>query len=32
MAGSLNYDIAAAANTLNTPLEIKFNMSVSAPG
>lgn len=31
MAGSLNYDIAAAANTLNTPLEIKFNMSVSIP-
>ncbi len=31
MAGSLNYDIAAAANTLNSPLEIKFNISVSDP-
>jgi autotransporter-associated beta strand protein len=31
MAASLNYDIAAAANILNSPLEIKFNMSVSAP-
>ncbi len=29
MRGSLNYDIAAAANTLGSPLEIKFNMSVS---
>ena len=28
-AGSLNYDIAAAANTANSPLEIKFNMSVN---
>ena len=31
MAGSLNYDIAAAANTLNTALEISFNMTVSGP-
>ncbi len=30
MHGSLNYDIAAAANALNSPLEIKFNMSVTA--
>lgn len=27
--GSLNYDIAAAANTLNSALEIKFNMTVT---
>ncbi len=27
-AGSLNYDFAAAANTLGSPLEISFNMSV----
>jgi hypothetical protein len=31
MKGSLNYDIASAANTLNSALEISFNMSVSAP-
>jgi hypothetical protein len=30
MHGCLNYDIAAAANTLNSPLEIKFNMTVTA--
>lgn len=30
MQGSLNYDIAAAANTLDAPLEIKFNMTVTA--
>lgn len=30
MAGSLNYDFAAAANTLNSPLEISFNMTVTA--
>lgn len=29
MAGSLNYDFAAAANTLNSPLEISFNMTVT---
>jgi hypothetical protein len=29
MHGSLNYDIADAANTLGTALEISFNMSVS---
>jgi hypothetical protein len=29
MAGSLNYDFAAAANILGSPLEISFNMSVS---
>ena len=29
MQGSLNYDIAAAANALSSPLEIKFNLSVS---
>jgi hypothetical protein len=29
MHGSLNYDIADAANTLSSALEIKFNMSVS---
>jgi hypothetical protein len=28
MQGSLNYDIAAAANTLSSALEIKFNMEV----
>lgn len=31
MQGSLNYDIATAANTLGTALEISFNMSVSNP-
>jgi MYXO-CTERM domain-containing protein len=31
MAGSLNYDIAAAANTLSAALEISFNMTVSGP-
>jgi hypothetical protein len=31
MRGSLNYDIAAAANTLGSPLEIKFNMTVIGP-
>lgn len=31
MRGSLNYDIAAAANSLNSALEISFNMSVSNP-
>jgi len=30
MQGSLNYDIAVEANTLNSPLEIKFNISVTA--
>ena len=30
MKGSLNYDIAAAANTLSSALEISFNMSVTA--
>ena len=30
MQGSLNYDIAFEANTLNSPLEIKFNISVTA--
>ena len=30
MRGSLNYDIAVEANTLNSPLEIKFNMTVTA--
>jgi hypothetical protein len=30
MQGSLNYDIAAAANTLGLALEISFNMSVSS--
>ncbi len=29
MRGSLNYDIAVEANTLNSPLEIKFNISVT---
>ncbi len=29
MAGSLNYDFAAAANNLGSPLEISFNMTVS---
>ena len=29
MAGSLNYDFASAANTLSSPLEISFNISVS---
>jgi hypothetical protein len=29
MRGSLNYDIVAAANSLGTALEIKFNMSVT---
>jgi hypothetical protein len=29
MAGSLNYDIAAAANALSSALDISFNMSVS---
>jgi hypothetical protein len=31
MQGSLNYDIADAANTLGTALEISFNLSVSNP-
>lgn len=31
MQGSLNYDIAAAANTLSSALQISFNMSVSNP-
>jgi hypothetical protein len=31
MQGSLNYDIAAAANDLGLSLEIKFNISVSNP-
>jgi hypothetical protein len=30
MQGSLNYDIAAAANSLSSALEISFNMSVTA--
>jgi len=29
MAGSLNYDFASAANTLSSPLEVSFNISVS---
>jgi len=29
MAGSLNYDIAAAANTLSSALDLSFNMTVS---
>ncbi len=31
MRGSLNYDIAAAANTLSSALQISFNMTVSNP-
>ncbi len=31
MNGSLNYDIAAAANGLSSALEISFNMSVGSP-